>query len=87
MEQVGIRKLRDGLSAYLDRVKQGEMIEVTDRGETIARLIPAGIPADVAELIAQGKMTWSGRRPTLPRKPVRLGPGAPLSDYISEDRR
>jgi prevent-host-death family protein len=87
MEKVGVRKLRDGLSSYLERVRAGETIEVTDRGETIARIVPAGIPEHLARLIAEGKASWSGRMITVPENPVRLGPGPPLSDYISEDRR
>ncbi|MDQ3988657.1 MAG: type II toxin-antitoxin system prevent-host-death family antitoxin, partial [Actinomycetota bacterium] len=35
-EQVGVRELRDQLSSYLDRVRHGEQIEVTDRGRPIA---------------------------------------------------
>src|SRR4030067_439411 len=35
---VGIRDLRDHLSAYLERVKAGEVITVTEHGRPIARL-------------------------------------------------
>jgi prevent-host-death family protein len=39
---VGVRELRQNLSKYLARVKQGEDLEVTERGQVVARLIPAG---------------------------------------------
>ncbi|MBI4259195.1 MAG: type II toxin-antitoxin system prevent-host-death family antitoxin [Actinobacteria bacterium] len=87
MTSVGIRELKNNLSRVLDRVRGGEMIEVTDRGRPVARIIPAGIPADLARLIAEGKATWSGKRVTVARRPIRIKPGPPLSDYISEDRR
>ncbi|MGH2760552.1 MAG: type II toxin-antitoxin system Phd/YefM family antitoxin [Actinomycetota bacterium] len=88
MATVGIRELKNGLSRYLKRVRRGEIIEVTDRGEPVAKIIPAGIPADIAELIAEGKLRWSGKRFVAPASPVRPKPGAPLaSDIISEDRR
>lgn len=36
MLEVGIRELRDQLSGYLARVKEGEVITVTDRGRPVA---------------------------------------------------
>lgn len=37
-QQVGVRKVTNRLSAYLDRVWEGEVIVITDRGRPIARL-------------------------------------------------
>ena len=37
--QVGIKELRDGLSRYLDRVRKGGTITVTDHGRPIARIV------------------------------------------------
>jgi prevent-host-death family protein len=37
---VGVRELRQNLSRYLDRVRAGESLIVTDRGREVARLIP-----------------------------------------------
>ena len=37
---VGVRELRQNLSKYLDRVKDGESLVVTERGREVARLIP-----------------------------------------------
>jgi prevent-host-death family protein len=88
MIEVGIRELKNGLSRYLKRVRRGETIVVTDRGEPVARMIPAGVPEHIAKLMAEGRITWSGRPLRLPPERVRPGPGPgpPLSDYISEDR-
>ena len=41
-DKVGVRELRQNLSKYLDRVKDGEALVVTERGRQVARLIPAG---------------------------------------------
>jgi prevent-host-death family protein len=42
MITVGVRELREGLSKLLQRVRdEGATIEVTSRGEPIARVIPA----------------------------------------------
>jgi prevent-host-death family protein len=86
MEEVGVRQLKNDLSRYLRRVREGATFVVTDRGEPIARIVPAGIPDDVARLIAEGRIAWSGGR-VQPVEPVRIAPGPPLSDYVAEDRR
>lgn len=41
LESVGIRELRQNLSRYLRRVKQGEPLAVTERGRVVARLVPS----------------------------------------------
>ena len=40
MKTVAIAELKARLSAYLDRVREGEEIGVTDRGRLVARLAP-----------------------------------------------
>lgn len=39
---VGVRELRQNLSKYLERVKEGETLTVTERGHEVARLVPSG---------------------------------------------
>src|SRR5262245_41752831 len=38
--QVGIRELKDNASAVIRRVAAGETIRITDRGRTVARIVP-----------------------------------------------
>lgn len=38
--RVGVRELRQNLSVYLDRVKRGESLTVTERGQIVAVLSP-----------------------------------------------
>jgi prevent-host-death family protein len=38
---VGVRELRQNLSRYLARVKEGETLTVTERGQEVARLVPS----------------------------------------------
>lgn len=40
--EVGIRELRSHFSAYLDQVRAGRELTVTDRGAAVARLVPLG---------------------------------------------
>lgn len=53
VERVGIRELRQNLSRYLERVKAGEGMIVTERGREVARLIPSGASADRYALLAE----------------------------------
>jgi prevent-host-death family protein len=43
---VGVRELRQNLSRYLERVKDGETLTVTERGHEVARLVPSGGAVD-----------------------------------------
>lgn len=66
--KVGIRELREDLSRVVRRVQRGEVVEVTDRGFPIARLVPAGpVGGGLTELIAAGKVRPARARGTLPR--------------------
>jgi prevent-host-death family protein len=56
MERIGVRELRQHASRYLDRVAHGEMLEVTDRGRPVARLVPVTTDS-WTDLIASGKVT------------------------------
>jgi prevent-host-death family protein len=87
MESVGVRDLKASLSAYLRRVKAGETILVTERGQPVARIVPVAIPEHIARLLAEGRVTWSGKPFRPPTKRFTLKPGPPISDSISEDRR
>ncbi len=39
-DTVGVRELRQNLSIYLRRVAQGQSLRVTERGRTVAALVP-----------------------------------------------
>jgi prevent-host-death family protein len=59
--RVGVRQLRQNLSVYLDRVKSGEILEVTERGHAVALLTPLPAPATALDrLIAAGRATAPG---------------------------
>jgi len=40
MESVGVSKLRENMVLFLNKVQQGESIDITSRGTEIAVLIP-----------------------------------------------
>lgn len=41
-----MRELRQNLSRYLRRVKEGQPLAVTERGRVVARLVPSGPGVD-----------------------------------------
>ena len=53
---VGIRELRQQASAVLKRVVAGEVIDVTDHGHPIARIVPIR-PGVLAQLVLEGRAT------------------------------
>ena len=56
-DTVGVRELRQNLSVYLRRVAAGERLRVTERGKTVAALVPLrenDSPLD--RLIKQGRL-------------------------------
>lgn len=59
---VGIRELRDHLSRYLDQVKAGSTVTVTEHGRVIATIVPMRYSRHMLKLAAEGKV----RLPTLP---------------------
>lgn len=85
MSSVGIRELKTNTSEIVRRVReQGEVVEITHRGEVVARLIPArpiksspeeleALWADMDRLAEEIGAHWSG------------SPSA--VDAIREDRR
>jgi prevent-host-death family protein len=87
MERIGVRELRQHASRYLDRVKEGETVEVTERGRLVALLVPPSPAATARErLIAAGRLLPSSGPLRLPRRvPADRDSGAVL-DALREDR-
>ena len=58
MKTAGVAELKAKLSGYLERVKAGEEIIVTERGKAIARVIPftrsGPTPAEYEEMVRAG---------------------------------
>jgi prevent-host-death family protein len=56
MDRIGIRELRQNASKYIDRVKAGETLEVTEHGRPVAVLGPLPEATSVVErLVAEGR--------------------------------
>lgn len=92
MTEVSVRELRDRLTYYLRRLEQGEQLTVTRRGKPVAVVTPVATKNDArAKLLAaasRGVIRWSGEKPRLPRRRIKLkGSGPSISEMVLEDRR
>jgi prevent-host-death family protein len=78
MKTVGVRELKNRLSEYIRRVRAGEGVLITDRGEVVAELTPPGhatdpsVPSGLSMLARRGLLTLgtpgeAGLYPALPR--------------------
>jgi prevent-host-death family protein len=85
--EVGIRDLKNGLSKYIERVRAGEEIIVTDRGHPVARLSPVDQSTDrLAALVAAGVVRPpAARSRTRPQRRI-AGKGS-VSDLVAAQRR
>jgi prevent-host-death family protein len=83
--EVGVRELRNNLSRYLDRVRDGEEVIVTDRGHAIARVVPFGAERVLDRLIAEGVVTPAQRPKRRAGKPTKTR--GTVSDLVADQRR
>lgn len=87
MERVGVRELRQNLSVYLRRVKKGERLEVTERGEPVARLEPIVDASDpIVRLEREGRIVHRGSGDVSGVRPLKLELERPLSAILDELR-
>ena len=83
---MGIRELRADLSRWVQRVRSGENVVVTDRGKPVARLVPVDGERKIDQLIREGVVIpaprkWRGPLP----KPIEVT--GSVSELVLEDRR
>jgi prevent-host-death family protein len=89
-ESVGVRELRQNLSRYLDRVKAGEALVVTEHGREVARLVPTGASVDAyADLAARFSASIPAERldTVAARLPERAGMPAGTTDALLAEGR
>jgi prevent-host-death family protein len=93
MRTIGIKALKNNLSAYIRAVEAGETVAVTDRGKVVAQLVPAHAPSKpttdedrIAQLVREGHLTPARRQWTGP--PPRIGhvPFDELMRQLDADR-
>jgi prevent-host-death family protein len=84
---VGVRELRQNLSIYLDRVKKGEALTVTEHGAAVAILRPLAPASCVLDrLVAEGRATPPSRSLRQLPRPLAVRLEKPLSEILDEMR-
>lgn len=90
MSAVGVRELRQNLSRYLERVKDGTSLEVTEHGRVVARLSPAGerVPRAYSALAADYGATLPSANLTalIASRPRRQTPAGTTDALLAEGR-
>ena len=95
MVTVGSKELKNRLGKYLKLVRQGETIQITDRGKPVGCITPVSDPnaqtdEQLTRLLATGHVRLSVKPPASGRRtfrPIRLKPGPSTTEMLAEDRR
>jgi prevent-host-death family protein len=93
MKTVGIKALKDNLSAYVRAAEAGETVLVTDRGKVVAELVPPRPPAQpqtneeiMDQLVREGIATPGRKGPWKPPKRIGNIPFDELMRQLDADR-
>jgi len=86
---VSIQELKSRLSHYLRLAKTGQIIEITERGRAVGRLVPAGVPLqerlealEKLGFLVRGKGGLKRRAPA-----ARIRGEKTVAELLVEDRR
>lgn len=89
MITVGVRELKNNLSHYLRDVKRGRPVTITERGQSVAILMPAETHSDAQlarELSRKGIGSWKGGKPKGGSRSM-VVKGKPVSQIVIDERR
>jgi prevent-host-death family protein len=84
---VGIRELKTRLGNYIQLVKGGATLVITERGKPVGRIVPIKPSVEAqTELIQAGMIAWSGHK-LAPIFPVAKSRGSQtVADLVLENR-
>lgn len=86
MIAIGIKELKTRLSAYVDKVRRGEKVIITEHGNEVAMVVPISREwIAVKSLAGKRRAKWSGEKPA-GMKGIRIK-GKPLAETILENRQ
>jgi prevent-host-death family protein len=85
--EAGIKELRDHLSRYLDVVRDGHEVTVTDHGTAVAMLVPLDRPRLLDRLIVEGLVTPAQVRKSLRPTGRRINAKGTVSDLVADQRQ
>ncbi len=85
MEQIPIRVLNQDTAGVLAKVERGEVVEITNRGRLIARIVPVAVDS-MAGLIAAGVVVPPTVTGPVPMPTVAAEPGSEAGHLVSQLR-
>jgi prevent-host-death family protein len=85
---VGIRELKAQLSHYVQQVKDGATLVITERGRPIGQIVPIkpSVEAQLQELAHTGLVTWNGRKLGAISPPAQAPDRQTVAELLLEDR-
>lgn len=85
---MAVSRLRAELADWIERVRAGEEVVITERGTPVARLVSVDTGPLLEQLTREGVLSRARRaeRPTASGAP-RVRARGSVSDLVSEDRR
>lgn len=86
MTSIPHRELRNDSSRILERVRNGEVIEVTNHGELVAVLVPPSTSA-YDRLLAAGKVRLADPKTPVDLRKIKRRPAAVATAEILDDVR
>ena len=93
MLTVASKELKNRLGRYLQLVREGRPVRITDRGKPIGCIVPLEVPAQSTELsqlsrlLATGALTLGSGSLQPHRKRARLKPGPSTAILVANERR
>jgi prevent-host-death family protein len=85
---VGIRQLKEQLSHFVEQVKTGATVLITDRGKPVGRIVPVTPSLDdqLQQLAQAHLLSWSGRHLGSAIPVVQARGAKTVADLLLEDR-
>lgn len=86
MEQIGIRELRQHASTWINKVRAGSSIEITDRGRPVAHLVPIDSADPDRDALAAAGVLAPAPAPRVTFEAAALIAGVDLTAILDEQR-
>jgi len=86
---VGIRQLKEQLSHYVEQVKTGAAVVITERGKPVGRIVPwmASVESQLQQLAAANLLAWSGRKLGSTVPVARVRGSKTVAELLLDDRQ
>lgn len=86
---VGIRELKSRLSYYLQQVKAGATLVITEHNRPVGKIVPVNVAIDerLQALVDAGLVTWSGKSLSAMSPVAKTRGPRTVADLLIEDRK